>query len=136
MPDNLSRMMAKYAEKCFFMKDNQTCIFSRLNGEPIRDRFIYGVHRNILQLAGIPFTGGGKGPRIHDWRHTFSVKAYKHMHDSGMDMYVSLPILSAYLGHSDTTATERYVRIALDAYPDLEDTINKHLQEITKEVEA
>lgn len=63
------------------------------------------------------------------------MRAYKHMHDSGMDMYVSLPILAAYLGHSDIIATERYVRIAIDAYPYLEDTIDKHLQEITKEAE-
>ena len=136
MPANLSGMMAKYAEKCFFLKEDQSCLFSKPNGEPIRDRFIYGVHRNVLQLAGIPFIGGGKGPRVHDWRHTFAVRAYKHMHDSGMDMYVSLPVLSTYLGHSDIIATERYVRIAVDAYPYLEDSINKHLQEITKEAEA
>ena len=133
MPDNLTEIMKQYADKCFFMKDDQSFLFSSQNGDCLRDGFVYGVHRNILQMAGIPFVGGGKGPRVHDWRYTFAVHAYKHMHDSGMDLYVSLPILAAYLGHSDITATERYVRIAVDAYPYIDDTIGKHLQEITKE---
>lgn len=69
MPENLTGMMEKYADKCFFMKDDRSFLFSNPNGDPIRDRFIYGVHRNILQLAGIPFIGGGKGPRVHDWSY-------------------------------------------------------------------
>lgn len=136
MPENLEEMMVKYSDKCFFMKEERDYLFSKPNGAPILDRFVYSVHRNILQDAGIPFTGKGGGPRIHDWRHTFAVKSYKTMHDAGMDMYVSLPLLSAYLGHSDITATEKYVRLALDAYPCLVDTIDRHLLEITKGVDA
>jgi len=61
------------------------------------------------------------GPRIHDWRYTFSVYAFKQMIDSGMDMYVALPILSTYLGHKTIYATEHYVRLALSIFPYIEE---------------
>ena len=78
---------------------------------------LYEVHRLFLQQAGIPYLGGGKGPRIHDWRHTMAVHSFKQMIDAGMDMYVALPILSTYLGHKTIFATERYVRLTMGIYP-------------------
>lgn len=71
----------------------------------------------VLKQAGIPYIGGGHGPRMHDWRHTFAVRAFKQMVDQGMDMYVALPVLSAYLGHKTIYATERYVRLTMELYP-------------------
>ena len=43
------------------------------------------------------------------------------MIDSGMDMYVALPILSTYLGHKTIYATEHYVRLALSIFPYIEE---------------
>jgi integrase len=39
-----------------------------------------------------------------------------------IDLYCALPILSTYLGHTSISATQRYVRLTAEFYPDL---INK-----------
>lgn len=36
-----------------------------------------------------------------------------------MDMYSSLPILSTYLGHQSIEATNNYVRLTAEIYPEL-----------------
>jgi hypothetical protein len=41
------------------------------------------------------------------------------MAESGMDMYCSLPILSTYLGHQSLQATNSYVRLTAETYPEL-----------------
>ena len=52
-----------------------------------------------------------------DWRHTHAVGAFKQMIERGHDMYVALPILSAYMGYASIMATERYLRLAVNLYP-------------------
>ena len=41
------------------------------------------------------------------------------MAESGIDLYASLPILSNYLGHQSLGATNHYVRLTANMYPDL-----------------
>lgn len=74
--------------------------------------------------------GGGHGPRVHDWRHTFAVRSFKQMIDRGLDMYVALPILSTYLGHKTIYATERYVRLTMEMYPDISEKCSAKFQSI------
>ena len=71
----------------------------------------------ILQNAGI--SKSDTGPRLHDLRHTFSVHALAMMAESGIDLYCSLPILSTYLGHQSLEATNAYVRLTAEMYPEL-----------------
>ncbi len=37
----------------------------------------------------------------------------------GQDLYYVLPILSTYVGHQSLAATDRYVRMTSEMYPDL-----------------
>ncbi|HEY5587055.1 MAG TPA: hypothetical protein VIK78_21535 [Ruminiclostridium sp.] len=41
------------------------------------------------------------------------------MSRSGLDLYYSLPILSNYLGHQSLEATDKYVRLTSEMYPEL-----------------
>ena len=41
------------------------------------------------------------------------------MAEEGMDLYCSLPILSTYLGHQSLRATNNYVRLTSEMYPEL-----------------
>jgi integrase/recombinase XerD len=41
------------------------------------------------------------------------------MSKSGLDLYYSLPILSTYLGHQSLEATDSYVRLTAEMYPEL-----------------
>jgi len=52
-------------------------------------------------------------------RHTFSVHSLAAMSESELDLYHSLPLLSNYLGHQSLEATDKYVRLTAEMYPDL-----------------
>lgn len=54
--------------------------------------------------------------RIHDFRHTFAVKNIKIAYENSEDIYSKLPILMNYMGHSDISSTEYYLRFTPDLY--------------------
>lgn len=93
--------------------------FTSAKGERCTTRSIYTIFRIVLYRAGIPHQGRGKGPRIHDLRHTFCVNALVKLSESGLDLYYSLPILMTYMGHRSINATNKYVRLTEELYPDL-----------------
>jgi len=57
------------------------------------------------------------------------------MIDSGLDMYVALPILSTYLGHKTIYATERYVRLTMSLYPYIEERFKDKINKVFGEAE-
>lgn len=127
---DMQALMAQFANKCFYLLADEGYIFTNANGGRLSSDTIYEAHRHFLRKAGIPFLGDGLGPRIHDWRHTMAVKSFKQMIDSGLDMYVALPILSTYLGHKGIDSTERYVRLTASIYPHIEERFRAKIEEI------
>lgn len=77
----------------------------------------YNHFRDYLLMADIPHTT--VGPRIHSFRHGFAVKCLKKWVLAENDLTVMLPYLSAYMGHSDFRATQYYLRLTSDLYPDI-----------------
>ena len=134
LSDELVDLVRHYAEKCFYLLDDEEYIFTTSNRSRLSGDVIYNCHRLFLQKAGIPYLGGGRGPRLHDWRHTFSVTCFKQMVDAGLDMYVALPILSTYLGHKTIYATERYVRLTMSLYPYIEECFKDKMDKVFGEV--
>jgi integrase len=82
-------------------------------------RTIYAYFRRFLWEAGISHGGRGKGPRLHDFRHSFAVHCLKRWVRSAVDLTVALPYLSAYLGHDGLKGTQRYLRLTSELYPDI-----------------
>lgn len=128
--DDLRELMISYADKCFYLLKDDDYIFTSSRGDHYSNDRIYTVHRTALERANIPYIGERSGPRIHDWRHTFAVRSFKKMIDSGMDMYTSLPILSTYLGHKSIYATEKYLRLTMSLYTYIEEKCKKQMEEI------
>ena len=91
--------------------------------------------KTTLWECGIPYMGKGKGPRLHDIRHTFCCHSFKQMSDNNIDLYCALPILSTYMGHATIRATERYLRLTLDIYPEMERKIEHFSGNIYPEVQ-
>ncbi len=119
--EDLRNLLNIYANRCFYLLNDDDYIFNNANGGRLDEKTVYENHRDFLRKAGIPYVGAGEGPRIHDWRHHMAVYSFKQMTDSGLDMYVALPILSAYLGHKTIFATEKYVRLTLQMFPYIEE---------------
>ena len=89
------------------------------DGTNCRQGSVYNWFRKSLVISGIPHIGDHQGPRVHDFRHTFAVHSLVQMAKSGLDLYYSLPLLSTFLGHKSLDATEQYVRLTVEMYPDL-----------------
>lgn len=108
--------------------------FTAPNGNPCRSNTIYEIFRTVLYKAGIPHQGRGKGPRVHDLRHTFCVNALLKLSETGMDLYCSMPILSTYIGHRSVEATNGYVRLTSELYPRLLGKVNAAYQYVFPEI--
>lgn len=92
--------------------------FPNALGQQYSQRTVYDKFRTVLWQAGIPHQGRGKGPRVHDLRHTFAVHSLHKNLEAGKDMYVSLPVLASYLGHAKITTTEQYLRLTAELFPE------------------
>ena len=92
---------------------------------PARDRSqmspltIYNRFREILRISNIAYNGPGKGPRLHDLRHTFAVHTLQSWVKDRNDIYCMLPMLSVYLGHQRSSSTGRYLRLTAEVYPEI-----------------
>lgn len=95
--------------------------FPNAVGEQYSQRTIYDKFREVLWKAGIPHQGKGKGPRVHDLRHTFAVHSLQNCLAAGRDSYVGLTTLMTYLGHSRIGSTEYYLRLTSEVYPGIVD---------------
>ncbi len=93
--------------------------FKNKNGSQRSKCTVYGRFRELLWESDIPYRGKGKGPRLHDVRHVFCCHSLKEISDKKIDLYCALPVLSTYLGHSSIKATEKYLRLTEELYPDI-----------------
>lgn len=114
-----AEMLACYRATIRFHQDRGEPFFVRGNGLACDPGRIYRWFKRILANTGIPHLGTSKGPRVHDIRHTAAVHALAWMVRRGDDVYCALPVLSRYLGHQSLAATDEYVRLTADMYPDL-----------------
>ena len=94
-------------------------LFVSLTGKPCVSGSIYQWFRKILKICNIPHAGNHHGPRVHDLRHTCAVHSLIKMCEDGLDLYCALPLLSTFIGHKSIRATEQYVRLTTEMYPQL-----------------
>lgn len=125
MSASLASMFIKYHD--LFNLNNRTGdrYFRNKSGTPLKHDYVYREYRKLLWRAGISHGGKGKGPRLHDFRHTFCVHTLARQALEEVDLYTALPILSVYLGHKSVAATQRYLRLTTEAYPALIERVSK-----------
>lgn len=118
--DSLLIYLRKYylANAEFIGIDEENWFFPNAKGECYSQRTVYDKFRIALWQAGISHQGQGKGPRVHDFRHTFAVHALAQLVDKDKDIYTSLTGLMVYLGHSKISSTEYYLRLTIEVFPD------------------
>ena len=124
MSDTLKEVLKQYLQYRDRMpiprlNDTNGYFFVSPSGTNCRQGTVYTWFRKALVISGIPHTGDHQGPRVHDFRHTFAVHSLVQMTKSGLDLYYSLPLLSTFLGHKSLGATDKYVRLTTEMYPDI-----------------
>ena len=97
---------------------------SNISNQSLNIRTVYSQFRQLLQVCGIPFAGRGKGPRVHDLRHTFAVHSLLRWYREGADLNAKLPVLAAYLGHRSVTHTQYYLHLTAELFPEITRRVN------------
>ena len=97
--------------------DNEYLFVNPNNNKLYTNDVIYDNFRKILFNAKIMHTE--KGPRVHDFRHTFAVRSYMQAIKNNKDLNVFIPILSTYLGHKKFESTAKYIRLIDEMFPDI-----------------
>jgi len=99
--------------------DGSAYFFPSHDGQAVTEGNIYKNFRKFLWKAGISHGGWGKGPRVHDFRHTFAVHCLRRWVLEGKDLAAYLPVLKTYLGHHSFSDTSQYLRLTAELYPDI-----------------
>lgn len=119
MTDELAKKCRLYSKQVHYYSDVERYYFPMIDNNPIPIGNIYKNFRKFLWRAGISHGGKGFGPRIHDFRHTFSVHCLKKWSLEGRDLMSYLPILRVYLGHDSFEDTAYYLRLTADVFPEI-----------------
>jgi len=134
LSQSLLKVCFQYRKNLPIKQSEEDYFYLQINGNRYATNSIYIWFRKILWKAGISHGGKGKGPRIHDLRQTFSVHSLVEMSRKGLDLYYSLPILSKYLGHNSLEATDKYVRLTAEMYPEIIQEVNNLCSYVFPEV--
>lgn len=127
------RLIPVHASTCIMLRRfvrlrNRVCphprspsFFVTETGERLNDNWVRIWFANVSRQIGLRGPTDRRGPRIHDLRHRFAIKAMLKWYRTGEDVETHLPELAMYLGHQHVSGTYWY----LSATPEL-------LQEATR----
>ena len=130
MSDSLRVYAQEYIAKRYLTLDPKVSFLPSPRGTPYSPNTINALFRKILFNAGISHGGRGKGPRVHDLRHTFAVHCLRNWLKKGIDVSATLPYLSTYLGHKNMQGTQRYLRLTAEMFPHITALLEKTYGEI------
>ena len=132
MAETLTMRCRQYAGKVHGCRSFPTFFFPSPHGGSYSGRNIYKLFREVLWKAGISHSG--KGPRLHDVRHSHSIHCLKKWVLNKGDLTNLLPYLSAYLGHTDLRGTQHYLRLTADLYPSIISSVEDNFSSLIPEV--
>ena len=101
-------------------------------GEPMTLQCCYKNFRRYLEKAGIPHTG--RGPRVHDLRHTHAVRLLRAWAEEGRDLWACMPYLRTMLGHESFEETAYYLRLTAESMPSIATTLATAYPGLVREV--
>ena len=114
--------------------DDEEYFFLIRPGTPMTLQNVYRNFRRYLEKAGISHTG--KGPRVHDFRHTYCINILRKFTDEGKDLLVYLPYMKTILGHESFAETSYYLKLTANRFPYIKEQLEKSFPDIISEVET
>lgn len=108
----------------FTIENNDYLLQSKENNQLKRYCVTY-YYRKSLKFAGIEHIKG-KGPRIHDFRHTFAVMSLTQLQKSEKNINLSLTYLSTYLGHKSLKETQKYIWLTPSLFNDIKNKMSDY----------
>ena len=136
MSDSLTERCQIFSKQVHLHSSAEDYYFPVLEGKPMQKRILYHNFRRFLWKAGISHGGIGRGPRIHDFRHTYAVHCLKKWAEEEKDLTAYLPILKTYMGHYSFKETAYYLRMTADVFPHIQLKLEAHYLEIIPQLEG
>ena len=90
-------------------------VFVNDHGKPLGYEQPLDTFQRLSKMIGLGAQGKRLRPHLHDLRHRFALKTLMQWYRDGEDIARRLPVLSAYLGHTEVRDTYWY----LSARPEL-----------------
>lgn len=134
MSESIIERCKKYSSQVHKSNSQNPYFFPSPLGGKCSERSIYDYFRKFIWSAGISHGGRGHGPRVHDFRHTYSVHRLKKWVQNGSDLSILLPYLSVYLGHVDLRSSQHYLRLTADLYPSIVTTVETNFSNLIPEI--
>ena len=109
-----------------FSKEPTASVFVNPNGQAYCQPTIATVFLEIVRGIGLRGPVGQRGPRIHDFRHTFAVQRLAAWYREGAILLAKMPLLTTYLGHTTVTCTEVYLQATAELLEQANKRFYKH----------
>lgn len=101
-------------------------VFVNPEGQAYSQARICSLFLEILRTSGLRGPVGTRGPRLHDFRHTFAVQRLVTWYRHGAPLAAKLPLLSTYLGHTTLTGTEVYLQATAELLEEAGQRFHRH----------
>lgn len=115
--NTLQKVLYGYSETIDMSDGSKPFFTSSYTGRHLTYSAARYMFAKMFSAAGIS-TAHGKTPNIHSIRHTFCTKSLEKMLESGMDVYMAVPLLAAYVGHVNYMDTEKYIHFTVQGHED------------------
>ena len=115
--DSIKKSLSDYSESLDMLDGDKPFFLSSYTGGFLTYSAMKYMFPKIFMEAGITGKDGRK-PTIHSIRHTFCTKSLSKMLKDGMDIYAAIPVLAAYVGHTNYADTEKYIHFTEQDHED------------------
>lgn len=136
----MSQDLTEYMNRCQLFIDRVlgqrppgACFFPSLKGSRYKRDALRYSFRKVLANANILYLGKGKGPRLHDLRHSYAIHRMLIWYEQGKDLGAMLPLLSTYLGHVGLSSSQYYLRLTEDLLSEITHRYQKRFNHLIEE---
>lgn len=116
LSEDLLSLCETYHQKVSFIFSKRLYFFPNHLGKCYGPGFLGLAFHECWKKTGIQVIQGN-APRVHDFRHSFSVSRLNKWVEEGKDLQAYLPYLSAYLGHASLSETDYYLHLVPEFFP-------------------
>jgi integrase/recombinase XerD len=112
MSESLTGYCRKYARDMTISRNSPGFFFPAPDGGYYHEFTLVDRCHKLFEAAGIQRLANGRFPRVHDLRHAhIGHSLAKLIKEEGMDVYTAVPLIAAYVGHTNLQDTERYLHL-------------------------
>jgi integrase len=105
-------------------------VFVSLRGRPSIYPTVNAVFLALVRGIGMHPGPGQRGPRIHDLRHTFAVRALEACPTDRLQVAAHMLALSTYMGHAKLASTYWYLHATPHLLADLADACESFMRDV------